>query len=67
MYFRKDGKNPSKWDQVVKVCGPLRRGLQVPAIMARQYVSEGYLNVSVKGTVNWWRLPEKVALTVREY
>ncbi len=49
---------------MVKGCGPLRRDIQVRAVMARQDVSEGHLDVSAKGAANWWQLLEKVATIV---
>jgi hypothetical protein len=50
---------------VVKECKPLRRGIQVQAIMASRNISEGSFRCKGLGAANWWRLLEKVAIIVR--
>ncbi len=62
MYLPDGALNTHKQDQVKKVCGPLKRGLQVRTVVASWYVSEGHLDDSAG---NWWRLLEKVAIIVR--
>ncbi len=59
MYLRKRAFYTRKSDQVVKRCRPLRRGLQVHAVM-----SEGHVDVRAEDTVNLWRLLEKVVIIV---
>ncbi len=53
-----------KWDQVVKVWGPLKEGLRVCPVVAGRYVSEEHLDERAE---NWWRLLQKVAIIVSVY
>ncbi len=53
-----------KSDQVMTECRPLRRGLQLQAVMASWYMSEGHFGVRAQGAANWWQLLEKVAIII---
>ncbi len=51
-------------DQIVKKCGPLRRGLEVRFVRASWFVPERHLGVSAEEAANCLRLLEKVAIII---